>query len=418
LFPDFTMDKTREWWGGLYKDFMASGIDGIWNDMNEPSVFDTTTKTMPENCVHRGYGGGVHSRFHNVYGMLMVKASREGILKANPHKRPFILSRSNYLGGQRYAATWTGDNHSKWNHLHMSIPMVLNLGLSGQPFSGPDIGGFSGNASPQLFQRWMGFGALLPFARGHTHHDSKDHEPWSFGPEAEQIFRVAITRRYILMPYFYTLFFISSRIGHPVVQPLFFVDPTDPKLRSEDRAFMLGECILVVTNVNPEKSASPVNIPTNVKWYPLTLDNFTHEDLPDLKVRGGSIFVTQSPVETTDQNPEYLTLVVALDENYTANGIHYDDAGDGFEFEDGKFLMTEYEAQLIGDTFTLNVSEQGTHPRRSVPLNIRVLYDDKEFTHTLQNTEYLPKIEFDLYEYPQKSRKLKIMDFCRVCFFM
>jgi len=274
--------------------------------------------------------------------------------------------------------------------------MVLNLGLSGQPFSGPDIGGFSGNADAKLFQRWMGFGALLPFARGHTHHDTNDHEPWSFGPETEQICRVAISRRYILMPYLYTLFFISSRVGHPVVQPLFFVDPTDPKLRSEDRAFMLGECILVVTNVNPDRS-STVNIPTNVKWYPLTLDNFTHEDLPELKVRGGSIFVTQSLVESTDQNPEYLTLVVALDENNRANGIYYDDAGDGFEFEDGKFLMTEYEAQLIGDTFTLTLSEQGTYPRRSIPLNIRVLYDDKEFTYTLQNTQYESKIEFKVF---------------------
>jgi len=397
VFPDFTMEKTREWWGGLYKDYLASGIDGVWNDMNEPSVFDTPTKTMPQTCTHRGYGGGDHSRFHNLYGMLMVKASRDGILKARPNKRPFVLSRSNYLGGQRYAATWTGDNHSRWNHLHMSIPMVLNLGLSGQPFSGPDIGGFAGNASPQLFQRWMGFGALLPFARGHTHHDSVNHEPWSFGPETEQICRVAITRRYILLPYLYTLFFISSRVGLPVVQPLFFVDPTDPKLRAEDRAFMLGESILVVTDIYADESrSSTVNVPTNVKWYPLTLDNFTHKDLPELKVREGTIFVTQSPIEHVDQNPEYLTLIVALDENKMARGLNYDDAGDGYEFEDGKFLMSEYEAQLIGDTFTLTISEEGAHPRRAIPLHIRVLFENREFTHTLHNTEYLSKIEFKI----------------------
>ena len=112
-FPDFTIPETKIWWSGLYKNFMATGIDGVWNDMNEPSVFDGPDGTMPENNWHRGGGdlpAGSHLRYHNVYGMLMVKASREGILNANPAKRPFILSRSGFLGSNRYAATWTGDN--------------------------------------------------------------------------------------------------------------------------------------------------------------------------------------------------------------------------------------------------------------------------------------------------------------------
>jgi alpha-glucosidase len=152
-FPDFTRPATRAWWGTLYKDFMATGIDGIWNDMNEPSVFDGPDGTMPPDNIHRGGGGlyaGNHLRYHNAYGLLMVKASREGILAANPAKRPFVLSRSNILGGQQYAATWTGDNVSTWEHFKMSIPMVLNLGLSGQPFSGPDLGGF-GSSRMQIF---------------------------------------------------------------------------------------------------------------------------------------------------------------------------------------------------------------------------------------------------------------------------
>jgi len=143
-FPDFTRPETRSWWSGLYKDFMATGIDGVWNDMNEPSVFDGVNGTMPENNWHRGGGdlpAGVHLKYHNVYGMLMVKASREGILDVNPNKRPFILSRSGYLGSHRYAATWTGDNCGTVEHMKMSIPMTLNLGLSGQPFNGPDLGG-------------------------------------------------------------------------------------------------------------------------------------------------------------------------------------------------------------------------------------------------------------------------------------
>ena len=144
-FPDFTRPETRAWWAGLYKPFMANGVSGVWNDMNEPSFFDSKTRTMPEDAKHRG--GGVltpdlHQRYHNVYGRLMVEASHDGILAANPDKRPFLLTRSGYLGYQRFAATWTGDNFADWGGMRNGISMILNLGLSGQPFAGPDIGGF------------------------------------------------------------------------------------------------------------------------------------------------------------------------------------------------------------------------------------------------------------------------------------
>lgn len=141
-FPDFTCPKAQQWWAGLYKDFIATGIDGVWNDVNEPQINDTPNKIMPEDNIHRGGNGlpeGTHLQYHNVYGMLMVRSSREGILAARPETRPFILTRSNFLGGHRYAATWTGDNGSTWEHLKLSIPMSLTLGLSGQPVSGADI---------------------------------------------------------------------------------------------------------------------------------------------------------------------------------------------------------------------------------------------------------------------------------------
>jgi alpha-glucosidase len=258
---------------------------------------------MPEDNVHRGYGGGTHAQFHNVYGMQMVRATREGILKFKPDKRPFILSRANYLGGQRYAATWTGDNQSDWTHLYMSIPMILNLGLSGQPFSGPDIGGFGGNADGPLFSRWMGFGALLPFARAHSCAYTLNHEPWSVGPDSENICRIAITRRYILLPYFYTLFYIASTTGLPVARPLFFTDPLDKDLREEDRAFLLGEDLLVIVNIYKEATSQVVKIPKNVKWFSLKLDEHVNEDLPELKIKAGSIIPIQSPIFNVTQVP-------------------------------------------------------------------------------------------------------------------
>jgi alpha-glucosidase (family GH31 glycosyl hydrolase) len=372
--------------------------------MNEPAVFrpdspttEALATTMPDDNYHRGYGGGDHTRFHNVYGMLMAKASREGIQKATPEKRPFVLTRSNYLGGQRYCATWTGDNHSNWTHLHMSISMVLNLGISGQPYSGPDIGGFSDNADGDLFARWMGFGALLPFARGHSNLGTADHEPWSFGPVVEQICQTAITRRYMLLPYLYTQFFIASQTGLPVAMPLFFVDPTDQKLRDEDRAFMLGENLLVIADIyaKENKEATKVAIPTNVQWYTLKLDNQTNEHLPELKIKAGSIIPTQTPILCIDQSPEEDVLFVALDENKKATGIHYQDKGDGYSYKDGDYSLTKYEASLSGDSFTLNISEEGDYTHPVQPLKIVVIVDNEtEFHHTV--TEYQKEIQFKI----------------------
>ncbi|OWM65021.1 hypothetical protein CDL15_Pgr028739 [Punica granatum] len=152
VFPDYTQSKTRYWWAHLVKDFVSNGVDGIWNDMNEPAVFKSVTKTMPESNIHRGdiELGGLqnHSHYHNAYGTLMARSTYEGMKLANENKRPFVLTRAGFIGSQRYAATWTGDNLSNWEHLHMSISMVLQLGLSGQPLAGPDIGGFAGNATP------------------------------------------------------------------------------------------------------------------------------------------------------------------------------------------------------------------------------------------------------------------------------
>ncbi|VFQ60847.1 unnamed protein product [Cuscuta campestris] len=191
VFPDFTHSNVRSWWAGLIKGFVSNGVDGIWNDMNEPAVFKTLTKTMPETNIHRGddeFGSRQnHLYYHNVYGMLMARSTFEGMKLADSNKRPFVLTRAGFIGSQKYAATWTGDNLSTWEHLHMSISMVLNLGLSGQPLSGPDIGGFAGNATPKLFGRWMGIGALFPFSRGHSEADTTNHEPWSFGEEAREV---------------------------------------------------------------------------------------------------------------------------------------------------------------------------------------------------------------------------------------
>ncbi|KAK6228820.1 hypothetical protein SCA6_001160 [Theobroma cacao] len=164
VFPNFTESKIRSWWANLVRDFISNGVDGIWNDMNEPAIF-------------------------KAYGMLMARSTYEGMELADKRKHPFVLTRAGFIASQRYAAMWTGDNLSNWEHLHMSISMVLQLGLSGQPLSGPDIGGFAGNATPKLFGRWMGFGAMFPLCHGHSETDTINHEPWSFGEELKYVLK-------------------------------------------------------------------------------------------------------------------------------------------------------------------------------------------------------------------------------------
>jgi alpha-glucosidase len=348
VFPDFTMPGTREWWGTLYKDFIATGIDGVWNDMNEPSVFDGPDGTMPEDNTHRGGGSilpGPHLRYHNVYGMLMVKASRDGILKVNPEKRPFILSRSNFLGGQKYAATWTGDNAASWEHFRMATPMVLNLGLSGQPFSGPDLGGYKGTPDSTLFASWIAVGAFYPFCRNHTEKGNAGHEPWVFGKKTEDVSRTALERRYMLMPYLYTLFREASQTGLPVMRPVFFADVTDKTLRGEEQAFMWGDDLLIIPGW-AEKPALPGGI-----WRPVTLLEEGVEDdgyQPELRQRGGSIIPLGRVIQSTQEyKTDSLTLLVCPDREGRATGTLYVDKGDGFDYRNGDYETTTFTATRL-----------------------------------------------------------------------
>ncbi len=389
VFPDFTRPDVRTWWAGLYKDFMGYGVDGVWNDMNEPAIFNVASKTMPEDNKHEGgtepFGEvkpGDHARFHNVYGMLMAKGTYDGIKATIPDRRPFVLTRAGYIGSQRYAATWTGDNSSDWNDLEQSIPMIINLGISGQPFSGPDIGGFIGNGPRDpaeralQFSRWMGVGALFPFSRGHTAKGNIDKEPWSFGPATELVSKLSLQRRYRLMPYYYTLFREASVTNMPVMRPVFFADPKDPALRSEDDCFLIGDAILVVPQLQPDSTRRPIE-PRGI-WRPFTLVNEggspAMKDMPVLKLKGGSIVPAGPIMEFTAEKPlDPLTLLVSLDASGGARGELYEDAGDGFGYTKGEFLVTRYGATTANGVVTVDVI--GTDGQMKRPANRRVIVE-------------------------------------------
>ena len=231
VFPDFTRAKTRQWWGGLYKDFVQNGIAGFWNDMNEPAVFDGPGKTMPLDNIHRidepGFAKrtATHAEIHNIVGLENARATYEGLLKLRPDERPFVLTRATFAGGQRYGFTWTGDNSATWNHLRLATQQLLNLGLSGISFVGDDIGGFNGSPPPDLLTRWIEIGSFNPLFRDHSTKGSLMQEVWVHGPEQEAIRRRYIETRYRLLPYIYTLADESSRTGIPMVRPIFLEFP-------------------------------------------------------------------------------------------------------------------------------------------------------------------------------------------------
>ena len=378
VFPDFTQNKVTKWWGSLYKDFMITGVDGVWNDMNEPAVFETSDWTMGDSNRHKGdkdLPNDIHLRYHNVYGMMMVEASRNGIQKVNPKKRPFVLTRSNFLGGHRFAATWTGDNNSSMDHLKQSIPMSLNLSLSGQPFNGPDIGGFAGNSTSELYAHWIAVGAFYPFSRAHATKGSINQEPWSFGKEVEQVSKEALMRRYRLLPYLYTLFWESSNTGMPVMRPLFFHDPKANYLRKEQGNFLIGSDLLVVPKWNKEGSIPSGN------WRNISINgenSLNDKYHPDLKIRPGAIIPICSPIQSTSEfSLDTLTLLISLDSNFKAKGLLYTDSGEGYEYQNGEFSLVQFSAEKINSQINILISNIDGKPlSENTFLDIQIINDD------------------------------------------
>jgi alpha-glucosidase len=368
----------------LYEEFMAQGVDGVWNDMNEPAVFESPGHTMPLDNWHQadvGLGGpGPHAQYHNVYGLLMSTATHTGVKRAKPDKRPFVLTRATFIGGHRVAAMWTGDNVANWEHLGYSIPMSLNLGLSAQPFNGPDIGGFKGPGTGELFARWMGIGALLPFARAHTEVGQIDKEPWSFGAEVERTCRMAIERRYQLMPLYYTLFHEASENGLPVVRPVFFADPSDARLREVDHQFLIGDGLMAVCRVDEGKRRRMAVMPRGV-WRGVRLVGADDPELPEMFIRGGAIVPTGPVMEYADEEPlDPLTLLVCLDEDGRARGTLYEDAGEGYGYRDGEFRLTTFEA-VRGEDGVVEVREverRGRMGRADRTVVVRVIEEGRE----------------------------------------
>lgn len=263
VFPDFTQAATRDWWGGLFKEQVQWGVAGSWNDMNEPAIFNTPTKTMPDETRHRIASDDFaprtadHREIHNVYGMQNTRATYDGLRKLAPGERAVVMTRASYAGGQRYAVTWTGDNSATWDHLKLSVQQIINLGLSGFSYGAADVSGFTGGPGPDLLTRWFEIGAFYPLFRDHSAKGTPRVEPWVDGPEHLAIRRKFVEERYKLMPYLYALAAQNARTGDPILRPVFYDYPSALNLPCEQSwTFTLGRALLVSPPPHPESPQS------------------------------------------------------------------------------------------------------------------------------------------------------------------
>lgn len=357
LFPDFTQARVRRWWGEQYRDFVGMGVAGFWNDMNEPAVFDPVTKTMPLDVVNLIDEPGFAPRrttqaeVHNLTGMLNARATYEGVLKLAPDKRPFVMTRASYAGGQRYAATWTGDNSSSWAHLKLSVAQLVNLGLSGFAYAGDDIGGFAGDPpSPDLLTRWIEIGAFNPIFRDHYQKGKAAQEVWVHGAVHEATRRRYIEERYRLMPYIYALADENSRSGLPLMRPVFLEYPTvvggGDHLGGTEDQFMLGGDLLVAPPATWESPAAYRIALPGVGWYDywtglkLATAETTETPLLDrlpVFVRPGAIVPRQPLVQSTAQTPRG-RLELAVYPGADCHGMLYLDDGESLAYQRGGYL--------------------------------------------------------------------------------
>lgn len=346
VFADFTLSRARAWWGTLYKDFAGMGIRGFWNDMNEPAVF-RETKTMPLDVRHRFDDGGSadHRAVHNVFGMQNSRGTYEGLLKLRPNERPNVLTRASYAGGQRYAATWSGDNSSTWNHYAMSVPSLLNLSLSGFGMVGDDIGGFAGSPTPELLTRWIELGAFNPLYRDHSAKGTNDQEPWVHGPEHEAIRKRYIEVRYELLPYIYTAAEEMSRTGMPMMRAMMLEFPSEPQVAGNGNVFMFGHDLLVAPKLSEMLDPYGVAMPSGV-WY----DFWTGQKLAAKKevelrpkldelpvfVRGGAVIPRQAVIQHTGEVPAGPLVLAVYPANGCAGSVYTDD-GHTFDYQKGVY---------------------------------------------------------------------------------
>jgi alpha-glucosidase len=395
-FPDFTDPKARDWWAGLHDEFYGRlGVAGFWNDMNEPAVFHVNHKTLHDHAMHHYDGQPCsHKKAHNIYGQQMLRASWDAYKQIQPEKRPFLLGRANFAGGQRFAALWTGDNLSDWEQLQVANIQCQRLSISGFSFCGTDIGGFTGCTDGELYVRWLQLAVFHPLMRTHSmgQHSSGDslateasevpettvlaQEPWVFGDKWTPLAKKAIELRYCLLPALYTALWQHSLDGTPVLQHLTFADAAEPRFWEQERDFLFGEHLLVSPVVLPKAARQGVYLP-NGTWYyfwtgqPASGEVFLNL-MPDqipFFVREGAVLPIHPIRQWTGEKPvEELTLYAYYKQGQELSHL-YEDGGEGYGYRHDDYALHLFETHGEADRFSLRQVIEG----RYSPTYTRVL---------------------------------------------
>ncbi|XP_034531614.1 neutral alpha-glucosidase C isoform X1 [Notolabrus celidotus] len=385
---DFSNPVTRAWYSRCFSLDKYKGSTPslfVWNDMNEPSVFDGPEQTMPKDAVH--HGGWEHRELHNLYGFHQHMATFEGLItRSGGSERPFILSRSFFAGSQRFGAVWTGDNVASWEYLKISIPMLLSLSVAGLPFCGADVGGFVQDPDPELLVRWYQAAALQPFFRGHSAKVTKRREPWLFGEEVTTAIRTVVEQRYCLLPYWYTLFHQAHTSGLPPLRPLWVEFPSEQGTFTVDHQYMIGGALLACPVTEPGAKDIKVFLPgPGEVWYgvhsaavfkggrtlslPVTLDT-----VPVFQ-RGGSVVCRSAGSGSCTADFQWLPLsvTVALNSQGSADGELYLDDGHSFSYRDKKAFCLRRFSMLSGRLLCRPASEEGAFDSDIVVQSVTVL---------------------------------------------
>jgi alpha-glucosidase len=350
-FPDFTNSKAREWWIEKMKFLPENGIHGYWNDMNEPAVGGSY---LPDNLVFDFDGRkAIAPEAKNVFGMQMARSSFESALKYGNGSRPFILTRSGFAGVQRYSTVWTGDNTASDEFLLGGVLLNSQMGISGIPFVGPDIGGYIGDGTKELFTRWMEVGVFSPFMRNHKGFFTTANEPWAYGEEAEAISKTWLGFRYRLMPYIYSTFYETTLTGMPVARSLCIDYPFESKVYDNlfQHQFLFGDALLVVPVTSQEK-VKKIWLPEG-DWY----NNFTDEILSGEKewlqevpvyqipvfAKSSAIIPMQSLVQSTKDKPSDTLIIHIFNGNEKNSFVYYEDDGNSFDYQKGSFCKRNIE---------------------------------------------------------------------------
>jgi alpha-glucosidase len=393
-FPDFLNPETRRWWGALYERLVRSGIEGFWNDMNEPSIFYTPEKLSealefaagaskdPEPgrllfdarekfnklanareyhsfFYHEPEAGCSvpHEKVHNLFGYNMSLAASEGLEALRPGRRHFLLSRSSFAGMHRFSAVWTGDNSSWWEHLGVHMRMVMSLNMAGFFYCGADVGGFSCDASADLVIRWTQLGALTPLFRNHSALGTRHQEPWAFDDHTTGIIKNIIRLRYALIPYLYSEFIRSANELTPFISPLFLKFGDAVSAETEDQ-FMAGGSLMAAPVHIQNATGRHVYLPES-RWlyWPASSPDIREMAVMEPGAHYISAQLDETPIFIAENSMIALNLTDGVGNSEAgqnnllviafvtkkASFVYYEDDGETLAFEKGTFSKLNIE---------------------------------------------------------------------------